>query len=896
MKELRDLIKRWNLIVRFSFVIVVFIFLSSMLLLLSPTENPTGFVTWGFGTVYYVDATSGNDSNLGTSVLEPFQSISKVNGLNLQPGDSVLFKRGESWRFAEDAYLDAKSGSDSGYIYYGSYGSGNRPLFLGSYEMNNGSIWSSMGLNIWEYDLDFNADVGNLIFNDESSVGTKVDSFGSLASQGDFWVNSSSQKVFLYSVSNPANYYSDIEAAKNVDIIKLWSKRYVFFENLDLRYGGQMGLELRNSNNIVFQNGALSYIGGAYQSGTLRYGNCVDIATNNSMIFIINNTISQCYDSGVAVESWLDAGQTVISDIEVYGNQISFSENNIEFFSTVSSSVVSNISFNQNTLINAGRGWSFNQRLSTYGRNIKLTRAPSFTSGIVVKNNILVNSYFRELQIAEGTWFGQYPEIDFNLYSSSGSYLVRNGSTDYDSLYSLSSATGFEVNGVVSDPLLADISAGNLTPLYTSPACNISSTGSYVGAVPCELPPNVLPTHSTPVLNASDYPQNTTNAVLNCYNQSTLDLDDDSVINYYSWFKDGSLMSGLNESSINSGNLSLGDFWICQISPYDGVGFGLALNSSSLQITASQYCGDASCNGVENCSMCAADCGVCLVTENDISVCTLSVKTWNEDAALNGAYNLSGCFNDSLNQTLGFSVAGNSSIRVLIGSDGLVNLSAPANWHGVETVYFTAVDASNTSRNSSTNLVTLTVLSVADCGDDACESGETCSSCSIDCGSCSSGGGGGGGVAATTDADWTCGEWGECVNYKQTQECEHNARFASKTNSRTCEPEGTQASQESGFQEIVTAVSSSSESSGGSKASFDENQSITETAALQELDDNLTALTEELIREPVVESPTQITGVQLGSQKYTLISGAMACFFIVLFMFFTFYKPKKSGL
>jgi len=51
-----------------------------------------------WAATYYVDATNGNDSNNGISGLTPWKTIAKVNASNFNPGDQILFKRGEVWR------------------------------------------------------------------------------------------------------------------------------------------------------------------------------------------------------------------------------------------------------------------------------------------------------------------------------------------------------------------------------------------------------------------------------------------------------------------------------------------------------------------------------------------------------------------------------------------------------------------------------------------------------------------------------------------------------------------------------------------------------------------------------------------------------------------------------
>ena len=97
------------------------------------------------GNIYYIDATSGEDSNDGLSPEKAWKSIGKANSAKLNPGDSVLLKRGEVWR----EQLIPQSGDESGYITYGAYGNGDKPMLLGSVIKNKASDWIHEGGNIW---------------------------------------------------------------------------------------------------------------------------------------------------------------------------------------------------------------------------------------------------------------------------------------------------------------------------------------------------------------------------------------------------------------------------------------------------------------------------------------------------------------------------------------------------------------------------------------------------------------------------------------------------------------------------------------------------------------------------------------------------------------------------
>ena len=78
----------------------------------------TGQVAQAAGSTYYV-STSGSDGNNGQSTGAPFKTIGKVNGLALQPGDTVLFRCGDTWR--GEMLRITRSGLAGSPITFGSY-------------------------------------------------------------------------------------------------------------------------------------------------------------------------------------------------------------------------------------------------------------------------------------------------------------------------------------------------------------------------------------------------------------------------------------------------------------------------------------------------------------------------------------------------------------------------------------------------------------------------------------------------------------------------------------------------------------------------------------------------------------------------------------------------------
>ena len=81
------------------------------------------------GTTYYVSATEGNNANPGTSSDQAWKTLTKVNSSSFQPGDKILFKRGDIWR---ETLIIPSSGAENTPITYDAYGSGSAPIISGA--------------------------------------------------------------------------------------------------------------------------------------------------------------------------------------------------------------------------------------------------------------------------------------------------------------------------------------------------------------------------------------------------------------------------------------------------------------------------------------------------------------------------------------------------------------------------------------------------------------------------------------------------------------------------------------------------------------------------------------------------------------------------------------------
>ncbi|MFN2152757.1 MAG: hypothetical protein ACK2T5_14230, partial [Anaerolineales bacterium] len=116
------------------------IFVLGVLLFLMPGHPMLAQPAVPEAQTYYVSSSSGDDDNNGLSTNAPFQTLNKVNGLPLQPGDRVLFKCGDIWQ--GEQLVISQSGSESDPITFGSYPADceNKPVFSGSLPVTGWSL------------------------------------------------------------------------------------------------------------------------------------------------------------------------------------------------------------------------------------------------------------------------------------------------------------------------------------------------------------------------------------------------------------------------------------------------------------------------------------------------------------------------------------------------------------------------------------------------------------------------------------------------------------------------------------------------------------------------------------------------------------------------------------
>jgi len=226
------------------------------------------------GTVYYVDATNGNNSNSGTSLSTAWKTIDKVNNSSFIPGDSILFKKGEQWR---EVLEPPSSGTSGNRITFGSYGSGDEPIINGADLVNS---WTYDGSNVWYAIL--TTETEQVFF--DGVRGNKQAIKANVDSRYDwYW---SSNVLYVYSTFNPDTAYTNpgIEASVRAFNIHMIQDNYLDITNLSLKYSNKMGVNLQGAAYINIYDNDISY---AAKRGIYFLGDA-------NHIKIYRNNISYC--------------------------------------------------------------------------------------------------------------------------------------------------------------------------------------------------------------------------------------------------------------------------------------------------------------------------------------------------------------------------------------------------------------------------------------------------------------------------------------------------------------------------------------------------------------------------------------------------------------------------
>jgi len=466
-------------------------------------------IALGLNATNYYIKTGGNDAAAGTSDATAWATLAKVNASTFYPGDSVLFRRGDTFR---GWIRFPSSGSSVNRIVIDAYGAGAKPKIFDSKTLSSTSDWTNHSGNIWKTTATagvYNStvqlnDIGNLFFNNDTGWGWKKVALVDCTTQGDFYYNPTDMLVYMYSTSNPGNYYTNIECGGNYAQYGVWftGKSYITVRNLDARYSGNNCIYLDGgSHNFIIEHNDVSMVGGWwYRTETrVRMGNGIGMwldGGNQHDHIIRYNKIDQCYDAGISPQGSVHAAY----NINMHTNVITNCHYSYEAWCSSPNSLV-NVDFVNNTCINSGYSWSRYHREDAADGNESHVMIWT-TSGTItdcdIKNNIFYRSRTRALIIR---FTGTLKFLmDYNLYYDTPIIGEDDDlGVTWTTLANWQTASGRDANSINANPLFTTPIDYHL--LVGSPAID---AGTNVGLTR-DFDGNVVPFNSTPDIGAYEY-------------------------------------------------------------------------------------------------------------------------------------------------------------------------------------------------------------------------------------------------------------------------------------------------------------------------------------------------------------------------------------------------------
>ncbi len=267
----------------------------------------------------------GNDSNNGT-LDNPWKSLSKLSSKELSPGDSIFFKKGESFY---GHFIVNGSGSDDLPIVFSSYGSGNKPIISGSVGLNDGGdfqeaiyILNNDNMVFSDLEIQNNRTVSRSNIDDSDSFGIYVHNTGSESMNNFVFKNMTFKNVYAISQVDPSNQdaFNQFEVA-GIRFFTNWNKSNInnvlvedsYFTDLQ-RFGVHVKHSIGdNSNdnrhtNFVFRGNEFKEIGGTCILPS-RVRNC--LIENNIFDQPGAKTNSRMIGRGSAVWNWYSVNTVI---------------------------------------------------------------------------------------------------------------------------------------------------------------------------------------------------------------------------------------------------------------------------------------------------------------------------------------------------------------------------------------------------------------------------------------------------------------------------------------------------------------------------------------------------------------------------------------------------------
>jgi len=461
-------------------VLSALVILPLPVVLAEPTDIPTN-------ATYYVSSSKGDDQADGRSTQTAWRTLARVNVAAFQPGDTILFERGNLWR----GQLQARSGAVGRPVIYGAYGNGDKPILQGSVAKDTPDDWLKGGNNLWatrpSASEPLDEDVGNIIFDQGAVCGVKKWRREDLRQNGDYWFDRTNQQVWLYADTPPTTQHHSIELALKKNIVAEEGCHYVTYEDLHLRYGAAHGIGDGYTSHITVRSCDICFIGGGLQlirpDGTpVRFGNGIEFWRAAQHNLVEHCRLWEIYDAALTDQGIGTNSEQV--DITYRDNVIWNAEYSFEYWNRPAAARSENIMFEHNTCVDAGHGWGHTQRPNPNGRHLMFYDNPAATRGVVVRDNIFCNSTESCLRM-DNDWRADLA-LDRNLwFQKSGTVFtfLRHNFTA-EQLEAYRAASGFDLHSIIAEPKFCNADQHDYRLAPGSSGLKWTPNGQPCGAVP----------------------------------------------------------------------------------------------------------------------------------------------------------------------------------------------------------------------------------------------------------------------------------------------------------------------------------------------------------------------------------------------------------------------------
>ena len=327
-------------------------------------------------------------------------------------------------------------------------------------------------------------DVGNIIFDHGKACGWKKWSADTLEKPLDYFYDGENWRVLVFSEKNPATQFNSIELALKRHIINQSNTHHVIYDGLALKYGAAHGFGGGNTARLTIRDCDIAYIGGGHQHSNrgrpVRYGNAIEFWGAAHDHLVEGCRIREIYDAALTNQGRGPTSKEI--NITYRNNIIWNSEYSFEYWNNPETAETRNISFINNTCVNAGVVWSHAQRPNPNGSHLMMYTNKARSSGIEIKYNVFYQTTDWGSRFSAG--WKPLPKIDYNLWYEPDGHLCwffkeKLPAADIEGYRT---KTGFDQHSVFADPGFIDVKADDFRLSSDSPARAVRQDGGIVGA------------------------------------------------------------------------------------------------------------------------------------------------------------------------------------------------------------------------------------------------------------------------------------------------------------------------------------------------------------------------------------------------------------------------------